>query len=151
MVNATTWDCYTWDVEKPDPDPIDSATPGNPEEVADRARLRADDLDREFTDRLSSLDSRMTANRARHEAAKTKANKDSMSDPDSARGLGVGLTVAYAIIGTPMILFLIGMGVDRLVGIPSNATLKWSAALGLLGMFMGVAFAIIVANRAANR
>ena len=137
-------------MEKSDPDPIEPAAPGTPEDIADRARSRADDLDREFSERINSLDARMNAGRARHEASRIKAQRESMSDPESARGLGVGLTVAYAIIGTPILLFLVGIGVDKLVGVPADAPMKWSAGLGLLGMIVGVTFAIMVANRAAN-
>ncbi len=67
--------------------------------------------------------------------------------PTEARGIGVGLTVAYSIIGTPLFMYGVGMLIDSAVGTPATATLKWSSGLLMIGALIGVSFAIYTTQK----
>lgn len=106
---------------------------------------REDPIDPELRERVEKFGRKVDEIGARREsqqrAKKTRAELDS----DAARGLGVGMMVAYLIIGVPLIGALIGYFVDRATK-SGNGT-----AIGVVaGAILGVAMAISVMNR-ANR
>jgi F0F1-type ATP synthase assembly protein I len=76
------------------------------------------------------------------EVKQERQTEERRSDGESARGLGIGLTVAYAIIGTPLLGFGIGYLID------GNSTVKtWSGILGMIGAFAGVGYCVYILNR----
>lgn len=123
---------------------------GNPAaELTDRtaqARREAQEemakIDRDFAAKAEALNARLDESRGRYENAKLKEEKENRSTGEASRGLGVGMTVAYAIIGIP--LFGAGGGwlLDRALG--GNA---WQPILTVAGAFLGVGFAVFVLNK----
>lgn len=100
----------------------------------------------DFDDRLKDLEARADAAKNRR-ADKARTEKRRMeSDAESNRGLGIGLTVAYAIIGVP--LFGIGLGylADNAAG-----TNIYRGVGALLGSIVGIAGAVIILNRQQNQ
>lgn len=75
-----------------------------------------------------------------------KAQQDAKSDQQSYRGLGAGLSAAYALIGVPVVLFFLGKWIDGQVG-----GTGWSTGLGLLGFSIGLWFTVVTVNRMGNR
>lgn len=117
-----------------------------PAEIADEARRQMDEVAREFEERLSRLESRSQVARRRHEQRKERLAEARARDKESYRGLGLGMTIAYAIIGAPLAGFFVGWGLDALMG---GGTLA-RAFLTLAGAVAGVTFAVVVLNRHAS-
>ena len=113
-----------------------------PEEIAAEARRKMDAADSEFEGRLKDLEERAHRATQKREQTTRQKEKEDRSSAEAAKGLGVGLTVAYAILGMP----LAGLGVSWLIekmGGPAG----WQSGLIVLGSVMGVVFAIVFVNR----
>lgn len=117
-------------------------TPNSPEEIAEEARQKISETSNEFEARMAELEKRGAAAKARYEATKTKVATERKESGDSARGLGIGLAVAYAIIGAPLAGFGAGFLIDK-----ANGGDTWKGILGLIGSVAGVAYAILILNR----
>lgn len=63
-----------------------------------------------------------------------------------ARGMGMGLTIAYIIVGTPMAGALVGWLIDMQAG--SNVAKGFGT---LIGAVIGIAYAVFLLNRPAPR
>jgi len=116
-------------------------------EIADAARDSMNQIDKDFNDKLDSIGNRVQTARKSADKFKPESNNSSGMTPTEARGIGVGLTVAYSIIGTPLFMYGVGMLIDNAVGTPATATLKWSSGLLMLGALFGVTFAIYTTQR----
>lgn len=100
----------------------------------------------DFDDRLRDLEARAQAAKDRRETkARTEARRIA-SDAESHRGLGIGLTVAYAIIGVPLFGILVGYALDSAAG-----TNVYKGLGALLGSILGIAGAVIILNRQQNQ
>ena len=88
---------------------------------------------------------RLAGMRQRLDEAKTKSQtkpRDDL-DPETSRGMGLGLAAAYAIIGLPFLGALLGWLADRAAGTPNVFTM-----LGVLfGGILGIAHAVRLSNR----
>lgn len=83
------------------------------EKVARERDDKVEGIQSEFDSRMTDLDKRikkMRSDREEKKVAESKVLKESVS---SARGLGLGLTVAYTFIGCPLLGALIGWGIDQ--------------------------------------
>ena len=67
-------------------------------------------------------------------------------DGDSGRGLADGLSIAYALIGMPMVGILVGWLLDK-----SSGGGNWTAILTLGGVGLGVIFMLLVLARQNRR
>ncbi len=140
-------------VEKPDlnddqPESEAEKLASNTEQIAQSARQQMADIDKEFGEKLNSMGSKISSGKSRYEETKVTVNSNpSGLDPESARGLGTGLTIAYAIIGMPLVGWAIGALIDRASNNTGPNNLEWAAVLTLLGSVVGVTFAIFVASR----
>ena len=97
----------------------------------------ASDLDAKLRD----LEERARQSRRGLERAHAQDEAAKPASVESAQGLGVGLTIAYGIIGTPLAGWLVGMAIDRKPNGPVGA------ALTVIGAAAGVVWAIVVLNR----
>lgn len=113
-----------------------------PEEIADEARRKIDEADAEFADRLKSLEERAAQSKSRRETQAKQKAKEDQSSAEAAKGLGVGLTVAYAILGMPLAGLGIGWLIEKMGG-PAG----WQSGLIVLGATLGVVFAIVFVNK----
>ncbi len=117
-----------------DKDPIDAIT--------DEANAKVEKIDDEFHAKAEELHARAAKLKRTMEVKQERQTEERRSDGESARGLGIGLTVAYAIIGTPLLGFGIGYLID------GNSTVKtWSGILGMIGAFAGVGYCVYILNR----
>lgn len=93
-------------------------------------------------DRLREMDEKVRRVKGRWEAAQRQEAKQNESSAQSSKGLGLGLSIAYTIIGLP----LVGYGVGVLI---SNFTgdLHWKGNGGFVGSVLGVVGAILMLNR----
>ncbi|MFM9874049.1 MAG: hypothetical protein ACKVQS_11370 [Fimbriimonadaceae bacterium] len=116
-------------------------------EIADAARHSLDKIDKDFNSKIDDLSTRVKSARKKADQFKPEANNTSGMTPTDARGMGVGLTVAYAIIGTPLFLYFVGFMIDKAVGTNPDAPLKWATGLLMVGAVIGVWFAIMTTQK----
>jgi F0F1-type ATP synthase assembly protein I len=96
----------------------------------------------DFDERLRDLESRAQAAKDRRESkARTEARRLA-NDAESHKGLGLGLTVAYAIIGVPLFGILVGYGLDS-----ANGTNMFKGMGALVGSICGIIGAVVILNR----
>jgi F0F1-type ATP synthase assembly protein I len=107
-----------------------------------RGASEAAELDDGFDARLKEIEERADHHRVRSQAAKAKAAREDRQNADSARGLGVGMTIAYAILGMP----LLGAGLGWLLDERLGGKL-WIGVGMLLGAAAGIGFAVLTLNR----
>lgn len=109
--------------------------------VASQAASAAEH-DEAFDERLRELESRAEKHRIVREAARAKTQRQQSKDADSARGLGVGMTIAYAILGMPLVGAGLGWLLDERLGVKI-----WMGIGMLLGAVAGIGFAVLTINR----
>jgi F0F1-type ATP synthase assembly protein I len=116
------------------------------EELQERAKApEIPGFDAEFESKVRELEVRANAAKNKREEEQRVIRKQKASDAEAAQGLGNGLAVAYAIIGVPMLGFGIGWLVDRQAGG------SFFGSLGaVLGMVIGMAYAMFILNRRPN-
>lgn len=96
----------------------------------------------DITDRLHQIERRASAYRAAQIEAGRKSDQVLKQDAESYRGLGMGLTIAYTILGFPMLGAGIGWLIER-----NN---PGGGAMGIavtVGCFVGVGAAIWMLSR----
>lgn len=107
-------------------------------DAAEMARRRLDQADADMEARMQELEASARGARERHESRQAEQKSSApVADPEIARSTGLGLVIAYAVIGLPLGGFLIGYFFDgqRFSG-------PMGSILGLLGAVVGVAYAI---------
>jgi hypothetical protein len=132
--------------ETPERTSVDDLHAGT-SEIADAARDSIHQIDKDFDEKLNNIGDRVQSARQSADKFKPESNNASGMTPTEARGIGVGLTVAYSIIGTPLFMYGVGLLIDNATGTPATATLKWSSGLLLLGAIFGVGFAIYTTQK----
>jgi F0F1-type ATP synthase assembly protein I len=105
-------------------------------------RAKAAGFDADLETDLQRVESKAAEAKAAQEAARQDREKKGISDGDSARGLGVGLSIAYTIIGVPLLGVLIGWIADSSMG-----TTNWKGIGMLVGVVVGMALAFVLLNR----
>lgn len=127
----------------------DSPLVPDPAEIAERARAQIEEShDDELENRLRQVEQSAAKGQAHLRRAIPKPEEGgptSGMSPEQGRNLGVGLTIAYAILGAPLVGFGIGLLIDQ-----ATKGVFWRGALGLLGCCLGVGYAMVVANRSAK-
>lgn len=98
----------------------------------------------EMEERLRQLEERASKAKTKHDATRVPDPKTSSFDRESTRGMGIGLSIAYAICGAPLALMGIGWLIDNMVG--GGGTLF--RILGfLIGGIGAIAYAVKVSSR----
>lgn len=113
------------------------------EKTSDEAKKKLDQIDEDFELRLKEFDDRTSAAKKVREQKEHHIRVEQAKDRESSKGLAVGLSAAYTIIGTPVGFWLIGKLVDNMTNSPN----KWSPGFMLVGAISGVAIAIWMSNR----
>ncbi len=99
---------------------------------------RESPVDDDMEGRLADIERRAGAARERQKSAEPKP----MLDTDVSRGLGTGLSAAYAIIGLPLVGAGVGWLIDRAVGT------TFIVVIGVVGGLVGGIFhAVQLSNR----
>ncbi|MFW5697189.1 MAG: hypothetical protein ACOCX1_01360 [Fimbriimonadaceae bacterium] len=139
----------------PDEPKPDQPEEQKPEEASDEERFNrsidqaSEAARRDWTEkeadmerRLAEFSQRSQSVGSKYRARQARETEERRSTQESSKGLGVGLTVAYVIIGVPLVGFGVGFLIDRATG-----SEIWGSTLGLLGAFAGVALTIYIVNR----
>ena len=95
---------------------------------------------------MATFESRTRKAQGTHRVAKAQEETRLASDAKANKGLGVGLAIAYTLLGLPMVGLGVGYLLDRALG----ATL-WKGVGTLVGAVAGIAFAVVVLNRENSR
>jgi F0F1-type ATP synthase assembly protein I len=91
-------------------------------------------IDEEFADRLSQLESRVDAVKATRDNVQKQKDRQFKADGEAAKGLGVGMAVAYSFIGCPIVGYGIGFLITKSTGNPYAK--DWGAIIGIvIGFF----------------
>ncbi|HRF58900.1 MAG TPA: hypothetical protein PLH94_03175 [Fimbriimonadaceae bacterium] len=99
-------------------------------------------IDDEFHDRLKQLEARAEAAHGGYQKKVAEQERVRKGEGESSRGLGVGLSVAYTILGMPMVGAGVGWLVDQQTG------MKVFLGLGTVGgAVLGVVFALVILSR----
>jgi len=128
--------------------PISVAGSESPEELEDapmespRRASRFDEVDAEFDEHIQKFDRRAKVSIQGRRKQESYRKSQSTQDGESAKGLGEGLTVAYVIIGFP----LLGAGLGWLLS-GGRDTQNWMALGVVIGMGLGMVFGIFLLNR----
>lgn len=109
------------------------------------AKAKGDKIDDEFGERLRALENKARTHKLIRDNRNQETERKQLSDGESARGLGVGLSVAYTIIGLPLAGVVIGWLVDQRLGTQTFRSLGV-----LLGSVFGIAAALLILSR-SNR
>lgn len=100
----------------------------------------------DFDERLKDLEARADAAKQRRTVKANTERRKMESDAESNRGLGIGLTVAYAIIGVPLFGIGIGFALDNAMG-----TQVYRGVGALIGSVAGIVGAVVILNRQQNK
>jgi F0F1-type ATP synthase assembly protein I len=96
----------------------------------------------EFDDKLKALEAKAQDLKEKRERQKIQAEKEIQSTQESNAGLGMGMTIAYVIIGVPVAGGLIGMLLNKLTG-----STFWLTLFGMGGVVLGLGFAVYLATK----
>ncbi len=96
--------------------------------------------------KLRDIEDRAAKARREHDTTRVPDEKTATFSRESTRGIGVGMSIAYAILGVPMVGLGIGWIFDNRVG-DGQGTL-WRLVGFLIGAIGAIAYAIKVSSRA---
>ncbi len=99
------------------------------------------DLD-DFDDRLRQLEEKAAKASGRFQKEKKEESRKMASDSEAARGLGVGLSIAYTLIGLPMVGVAVGWWLDN-----RFHTEIWKSLLILIGSVAAIAYTVFTLNQ----
>ncbi len=111
----------------------------------DRAKQEAAKIDAEFEGRLKDLEHRANQAQSVRKNRSRELERKLSSDRDAARGLGIGISIAYTIIGLPLFGAGVGWLVDNRLGVDF-----WKGIGVLLGAIAGIMMAFYKINRHNN-
>jgi len=121
---------------------MDDVPLGSLTERSEKAEVRLPEDDPEFADRFNKLNERVENYRTKKDTEAHQEGKRLKSEQESSRGMGMGLSIAYTIIGLPVVMALIGWLIDQKL-----QTTFWKGSLGFLGMVIGVFYAVMALNK----
>lgn len=108
----------------------------------DEARRQVSEADDEFEERLAKLEKKASDAKQVREAKEKETDRRLASERESARGAGVGLQVAYMIMGVPLLFAGIGWLIDRWQG-----TGVFVGVGTLVGAVLGIVMTIYTLNK----
>lgn len=101
----------------------------------EKAREEAAKIDDEFDVRLRALEEKAKSHNAVRDSKAHETKRRMESDRENARGLGVGLSIAYTLIGLPMLGLIVGWFLDQRTG---------STSYRSYGVLIGAIFGIVM-------
>ncbi len=108
-----------------------------------------DDEHAAYHAKLDDIDAKLAKAKQAKDVATNKAKDTSISgslDQKGSLSMGLGLSMAYTIIGAPILGYLAGLGINKLTG-----TQGWQIWLTLLGSIIGIGWVATVTNRNQDR
>ncbi|MEZ0327503.1 MAG: hypothetical protein ACAH95_16515 [Fimbriimonas sp.] len=107
-------------------------------EGAKKKRKNGDALfDAEFEQRLGEFHGKVDKMKESRQAQERVTQREQVQNRDSARGLGIGLSIAYTIIGMPLAGAGLGWLLDRALGTQTYVGIG-VIVFGALGMFVAL-------------
>ena len=119
------------------PDMPDEAVDAHLEEMKSRSFGDLPSVDAQF----DAIEKRASAARLTHAKAKNEEPSRIASDRRASRGLGIGMAMAYTMIGLPLLGAIIGFLINKVAPGP------WVPAGVVVGFIAGVVFALYLSNR----
>lgn len=110
-----------------------------------RTDLPSPEVDDDFEQRLAQIEAKAGEARQKREVQKRMEREREGRDVSTTRGLGIGLSIAYTIIGLPMIGLAIGWYLDNRYN--ANA---WKPILVMAGATIAIVFAVVQLNRSES-
>lgn len=111
-----------------------------------RVESEGERIDAEFQDRLRKLDERAEEASTKRKVETQETRRKQASDKSSTLGLGVGLSVAYTIIGFPIFGWLVGKLIDNQTG-----SVMANGFGMLIGAVLGIVGALMILNKHQNK
>jgi F0F1-type ATP synthase assembly protein I len=102
----------------------------------------AAEFDDHFEDRLKGLEERAKGARLGQQQINAQTNERRRVESETGKGLGLGLSVAYMIVGVPLFGALIGYFIDK--GTNSNI---FKGLCTITGAVIGITMTVITVNR----
>lgn len=131
-------------LETPEEDPFDAGVRQMEEQAENLKAELPTELDEEFDERMRRLEQKVSTRRAiRDNVQKQEARKAEL-DRDATRGLGIGLNVAYALIGLPLVGAGLGWFLDKQLG-----TSFWTGICVVGGLIAAIAYTVLLMNQDA--
>jgi F0F1-type ATP synthase assembly protein I len=121
--------------------PPETASQGRISDVVGAAGQAAE-FDDEMRRELEEIERKARTTKAQHRKNEAKIAADRRTSAEDQRALGVGLNIAFAIVGLPLVGAGIGWLLNRQLGTPI-----WTGILSLAGATLGIVYAIYVLNR----
>ena len=119
------------------PEMPDEAVDAQLEAMKSRSFGELPSVDAQF----DSLEKRASAARLTHAKAKNDEPSRIASDRRASRGLGIGMAMAYTMLGLPLLGIIIGFLINKVSPGP------WIAIGVVAGFIAGVVFALFLSNR----
>jgi F0F1-type ATP synthase assembly protein I len=130
--------------ETPEEDPFEAVVRQMEEQAANLKAELPPDLDEEFDERMRSLDQKVAAQKAVRDNVKKEEARKTQLDRDATRGLGIGLNVAYALIGLPLVGAGLGWFLDKQTGASF-----WTGLCVVGGLIFAIAYTVLLMNQDA--
>ena len=111
-------------------------------EILDQAQAELDAASDDLEAKLRQFDDRAKGARQRYNSSKVKPATPDSKESESARGLGFGLQIAYALAGTPIFFWGIGKLIEQ-----STGNEQWPNWLTIIGALLGFAYVLFAAQR----
>ncbi len=108
----------------------------------ENAKQEAAKIDAEFEEKLRALEAKAQDRQSIRENQQREIKRKMTGDRDSAKGLGVGLSIAYTIIGLPLVGVVIGWFLDERSG-----TQVFKGIGVLVGSVLGIVATVIMLSR----
>ena len=100
------------------------------------------ELDQEFHERMRLVQEKAAGMKTIRDNAIKEESRKNKSEQESARGLGIGLHVAYALIGLPLMGAAVGWFLDSRLGVE-----MWKGIGVVAGLAIAIAYTVMMMNR----
>ncbi len=101
----------------------------------------------QYDQRIRDLEHKVkTAQNAANTTTSSSGSLSGSLDRKGSLSTGLGLSLAYTIIGTPLLGYAVGLGINKLTG-----TQGWQIWLTLIGSVIGIGWTMMVVNRNNDR
>jgi F0F1-type ATP synthase assembly protein I len=95
-----------------------------------------------FDEKIGEIEQRARIAKATHDSVRSEEERRLLQGGSDQRGLGLGYSIAYTIIGVPLIGAAIGYLLDNQLH-----TVYWKGYLTLAGAVVGLVLAVVTLNR----
>ena len=114
-----------------------------------KAERLKDEEHEAYMGKLSDIDAKIQDAKLKYDKARKPANDGSLSgsmDQKSSMTMGMGISLAYTIIGAPIVGYGLGILINKL-----THTQGWEIWLTLGGSILGIVWVVMVTNRHGNK